>query len=193
MHEPIGPKSRANLWVAAPVLIFAGVAFLFALSLQGRDPSKLPSVLVGKPAPSSDFPALEGFAEKGRPIPGFNSTDLAKGRWSIVNFWASWCAPCVAEHAVLNDVKKLAVVDVYGVSYKDTAEAARRFLGRYGNPYAAIGTDASGRNGIDWGVYGTPETFLVNGKGEIVLRHVGELTEDSIKNELLPAMKAAQR
>ena len=95
---------------------------------------------------------------------------------SVVNFWASWCAPCVQEHPLLVALKERTGVQLYGVNYKDQAAAARRFLGRYGNPFAAVGVDANGRAAIEWGVYGMPETFIVNGKGEIVYKHVGPIS-----------------
>ncbi len=184
-------KRRGLSWLIAPVLIFASVAALFALALRTADPSKLPSAFIGKPAPALQLTALDGLSD-GKAIPTFDSARLASGNVSIVNFWASWCAPCVAEHPLLETLKTTAGVDVYGINYKDSPEDAVRFLGRYGNPYTAIGADVKGRNGIEWGVYGTPETFIVNGRGEIVYKHVGAITEDSLKAQLLPAIAKAK-
>ena len=178
-------------WVVAPVLIFGAVAALFALALQTSDPSKLPSAFIGKPAPQLQLAVLEGLSD-GQPIPLFDHAKLTAGKVSVVNYWASWCAPCVAEHPLFDQLKTQAGVDVYGVNYKDSPADAIRFLGRYGNPYAAVGTDARGRNGIEWGVYGTPETFIVNGRGEIIYKHVGAITEQSLKTQLLPAIEKAK-
>ena len=175
-----------------PVLIFAALAGFFAIALYSGDPSRLPSTLVGKPIPPSDFPPVKGLETDGKPEPGFKSSDLAKGKVSVVNYWASWCEPCIEEHPFLEQLKRDAAIEVYGVSYKDQASAARRFIGRFGNPFTAVGTDADGRTAIDWGVYGTPETFIVNGKGEVVLKHVGAITAQSIANELLPAIQKAR-
>ncbi|MDO9382223.1 MAG: DsbE family thiol:disulfide interchange protein [Hyphomicrobiaceae bacterium] len=178
-------------WVVAPVLIFGAVAALFALALQTGDPSKLPSAFIGKPAPQLQLAVLEGLSD-GKPVPLFDHAKLTAGKVSVVNYWASWCAPCVAEHPLFDQLKTEAGVDVYGINYKDSPADAIRFLGRYGNPYAAVGTDARGRNGIEWGVYGTPETFIVNGRGEIVYKHVGAITEQSLKTQLLPAIEKAK-
>ena len=175
-----------------PVLVFVAVAGLFAVALQTGDPSKLPSALIGKPVPVSSFAALAGLVADGKAVPGFSNSDLAKGKTSIINFWASWCAPCIDEHPLIAELKIKSGVEVFGVNYKDDPAAARRFLGRYGNPFTAVGTDADGATAIDWGVYGMPETFVVNGRGEIVYKHVGPLSAEVIESKLLPAIKATQ-
>jgi cytochrome c biogenesis protein CcmG/thiol:disulfide interchange protein DsbE len=128
----------------------------------------------------------------GQPEPGFSSADLAKGKVSVVNFWASWCEPCVAEHPLLIQLKREAGVDIYGVNYKDKAASARHFISRFGNPFTALGSDAQGRAAIDWGVYGMPETFVVNGQGKVVYKHVGPISADSIATKLLPAIEKAR-
>ncbi len=175
-----------------PVFVFVAVAGLFAVALQTGDPSKLPSALIGKPVPVSSFAALAGLVADGKAVPGFSNSDLTKGKTSIVNFWASWCAPCIDEHPLIAELKIKSGLEVYGVNYKDDPAAARRFLGRYGNPFTAVGTDADGGTAIDWGVYGMPETFVVNGRGEIVYKHVGPLSAEVIESKLLPAIKAIQ-
>ena len=157
------------------------------------DPSRLPSALIGKQVPTMTLPALEGLTDGTRTVPGFDSAELAKGEVSVVNFWASWCAPCVQEHPLLVALKQRAGVPIYGVNYKDQAAAARRFLGRYGNPFAAVGTDTNGRAAIEWGVYGMPETFIVNGKGEIVYKHVGPISPETLEEKLIPAIEAARK
>ncbi len=175
-----------------PVLVFVAVAGLFAVALRSGDPSKLPSALIGKPVPVSSFAALGGLLADGKPVSGFSNSDLANGTTSIVNFWASWCGPCVDEHPLIAELKIKSGLKIFGVNYKDDPAAARRFLGRYGNPFTAVGTDADGSLAIDWGVYGMPETFVVNGRGEIVYKHVGPLSAEAIQMKILPAIKAAQ-
>jgi len=192
--EPGTPpaRKRSLTWVIVPVLVFAALVALFAFALTTGDPSRLPSALIGKPAPATDFPALAGLSDGTGAVPGFSSAQLANGKVSVVNFWASWCAECAEEQGLLQVLKQRSGVPLYGVNYKDDAVAARRFLGRYGNPFAAVGTDKNGRNAIEWGVYGMPETFVVNGKGEIVFKHVGAVTPQSLEGKLLPAIEKAK-
>ncbi len=188
-----GPRASSHglSWVVVPVVAFAALVLLFAFALTSGDPSRLPSALIGKPVPAMEFPALEGLTDAGKPVPGFSSADLAKGGVSVVNFWAAWCAECAGEQELLLDLKARTGVSIYGVNYKDDPVAARRFLGRYGNPFKAVGTDKAGRSAIEWGVYGMPETFVVNGKGEIAFKHVGAITPESLEGKLLPAIALA--
>ena len=188
-REARGGRSRALVW---PLAIFAVLAIMFAFALRTGDPSKLPSALIGKTAPAIELAGPGGPDRGGRPVGGFASADLAKGQVSVVNFWASWCVPCVQEHPLLVALKERTGVRVYGVNYKDQAAAARRFLGRYGNPFFAVGVDGNGRAAIEWGVYGMPETFIVNGKGEIVYKHVGPITPETLETKIIPAIRAAQ-
>jgi len=185
------PERKSRGWVYVPLAIFLGVAGMFGIALNSGDPSKLPSALIGRPVPAVDFAALEGLSRPQGPVPGFSAAELSKGDVTIVNFWASWCAPCVAEHPLLVELAENSGVKLYGVNYKDKPEAARRFLGRYGNPFAAMGVDPKGRGAIEWGVYGMPETFVINGRGEIAYKHVGPITHQSMRDNLLPALKAA--
>lgn len=180
-------------WVAAPVIIFMALATLFAFALQSGDPSKLPSALIGKPAPQINLGALEGLVADGKPVPGFKSGDLGHGKVAIVNFWASWCVPCVQEHPVLVELQKRTGVEVFGVNYKDQTEAARRFIGRYGNPFTAVGVDANGRGAIEWGVYGMPESFIVDGAGRIAYKYVGPMSEEAIAQTIIPEIEKAKR
>jgi cytochrome c biogenesis protein CcmG/thiol:disulfide interchange protein DsbE len=186
-------SSRRISAAAVPLAIFAILSAIFAIALRTADPSRLPSALIDKPAPAIQLPALDGLTEGGRSVPGFSTADLVNGRPSIVNFWASWCAPCIEEHPLLVRLAADTGVRILGVNYKDQAIAARRFLGRFGNPFAAVGVDANGRAAIDWGVYGMPETFVLNGRGEILHKHVGALTEAAIKSDIMPALARAAR
>jgi cytochrome c biogenesis protein CcmG/thiol:disulfide interchange protein DsbE len=189
MTVPRGSGSRALL---VPLAIFIVLAAIFAFALRTGDPSKLPSALIGKPVPAFALPGLEGLQEGGKPVGGFSSADLASGDVAVVNFWASWCVPCVQEHPLLVALKQRTGVRLYGVNYKDQAVAARRFLGRYGNPFTAVGTDSDGRAAIEWGVYGMPETFVIDGKGRIAYKHVGPISAETLESKMLPAIKAAQ-
>ena len=177
----------------APLLAFAALAGLFAFSLQKGDPSRLPSTRVGKPAPVFDLPAVEGLTIEGRLLPGFSSTELAKGQVSIINFWASWCTPCAAEHPYLVELGRRSGAPLLGINYKDKPEGAQRFLSRYGNPFAAVGGDTTGRTGIEWGVTAVPETFIVDGRGIVVYKHTGPITPDAIGKDLLPAIAKARQ
>lgn len=182
---------RQTLLRFLPVLIFLAVAGFFAVALRSGDPSKVPSALLGKPVPKSTFTAIEGLNDGGSGN-GFTTEALGRGSVSVVNFWASWCGPCVDEHPLFEPLKTTTGVALYGVNYKDDAAAARRFLGRYGNPFAAVGADANGRNAIEWGVYGMPETFVIGKAGEIAYKHVGPLTKESIAERLIPAIEKAK-
>jgi cytochrome c biogenesis protein CcmG/thiol:disulfide interchange protein DsbE len=165
---------------------------MFAFALFTGDPSKLPSALIGRPAPKVDFAPLEGLKVAGQSVPGFTAADLSKGDVTIVNFWASWCVPCVQEHPMLIELAMRTGVPIYGVNYKDEADNARRFIGRYGNPYKAVGVDPLGRGAIEWGVYGMPETFVVDGKGRIAYKHVGPISLGSLEERVIPAIEKAR-
>jgi len=178
--------------LAWPLVIFSVLALLFALALRSGDPSKLPSALIGRLAPDITLPALDGLSDGVRPIGGFSTADLAKGHVSVVNFWASWCAPCVQEHPLLVALKERTGVRIYGVNYKDQAANARRFLGRYGNPFVAVGVDANGRTAIEWGVIAMPETFVVDGGGIVVYKHTGPISPETLETKIIPAVRAAQ-
>ena len=127
----------------------------------------------------------------GRPVPGLDMTFLKSGKVKIVNVWASWCAPCKIEHPLLMELAGRDDVEIAGINYKDRPENARRFLGTLGNPYVAVGVDANGRTSVDWGVYGVPETFIVDGAGNIVHKHVGPLTAPVVAETILPIVKKA--
>ncbi len=188
MSKTAPRPSRLRLGLLLPLLVFAGLASLFWLALHGGDPSTLPSALIGKPVPQFTLPPIEGLATPGG-AQGFATSDLAIGTPIVVNVWASWCVPCHEEHPLLLALAKQPGVRLYGINYKDDPAAARRFLGRYGNPFERLGADRSGRVAIDWGVYGVPETYVITGDGRIALRLVGPLTEDAIRDQLLPLLQ----
>jgi cytochrome c biogenesis protein CcmG/thiol:disulfide interchange protein DsbE len=183
---------RFSWRMALPLAFFCALAGLFIFGLQTGDPSKLPSALIGKSAPEFELRPLEGLQENGTPVPGFATKDLRDGKLSIMNVWASWCIPCRTEHPYLKKLARQSDAPLYGLNYKDPTEAARRFLGRYGNPYKAVGVDVSGSAAIDWGVYGVPETFIVGGDGTILYKHVGPIDDDAISQKLMPVIEKAR-
>ena len=186
-----GPK-RGRFWVLAPVLVFAGLAAVFMTGLRSGDPSKLPSALINQPAPSFELPALQGLTSDGNPVPGLSSKSLDRGKVTLINVWASWCGPCREEHPQLIELAKRDDIDLAGLNYKDQRENALRFLNALGNPYASVGVDATGRTSVDWGVYGVPETFVINGKGIIVYKFTGPITEKALREEVIPAIDKAR-
>jgi len=174
-----------------PVLVFTGLAALFLIRLYAGDPQRVPSALIGRPAPAFALPSLPGLTRDGASVPGLSSDDL-RGGVTVVNVWASWCAPCRQEHPLLMELAKDPAARVVGIAYKDNPENARRFLGALGNPFAAVGVDASGRAAIDWGVYGVPETFIVGPDGVIRHKHIGPLTPEAMPG-FLDKVRAAGR
>ena len=167
-----------------PVLAFAAIAAAFYVGL-GIDPNVLPSALIDEPAPQFDLPPLPGHEQ------GFSSADL-KGHVSLVNTFASWCLPCRAEHPVLNALSATKRVPIYGIDYKDKEDAAVAWIAALGNPYTKIGAD-DGRVGIDWGVYGVPETFVVDRQGRIRYKHVGPLTQTDLERTILPLVAKLEK
>lgn len=167
----------------APPLIFAGLAVLFFVGMQRSDPDQLPSAMEGREAPAVQVAALGSG-------PALTDAMLREPGVKLVNFWASWCAPCRAEHPVLKALSAEGVT-ILGVNYKDKPEAALQFLEELGNPYAAIGADDNGRMGLDWGLYGVPETFVIDGDGKVILRHAGPITAGILEERIRPALAAA--
>lgn len=166
---------RGRLWIAAiPVVVFAGLALLFWRGLSGN-PSEIPSALIGKPVPEFSLPPVAGMG-----VPGFDSASLKQGQVTVINVWASWCVPCRTEHPLLMELAKRKDIRLVGLNYKDEPENARRFLGTMGQPFAAVGADEEGRAAVDWGVYGVPETFIVDGKGIIRFKWIGPLSPEAL-------------
>ncbi|MCJ2045253.1 DsbE family thiol:disulfide interchange protein [Methylobacterium sp. J-078] len=171
--------ARRSLLLVLPLVTFALLAGIFFLRLRsGADPAAIPSALIGKPAPAFALAAMPGLNANGAPVPGLSRDDLL-GRVTVVNFWASWCAPCQIEHPQLMRLAREPGVRLVGVDYKDTAENGRRFLTRNGVPFAAVGMDVEGRVGIDFGVYGVPETFIIGPDGTIRDKLVGIVTPEN--------------
>lgn len=192
MSDPPGPSARGkrNLLVMLPLVAFLALAGLFLYRLGAGDPSRLPSALIGRMAPATDLPALEGLTRDGRPVPGLNSASFA-GNVTLVNVWASWCVPCHDEAPLLDQLAKDKRIRIAGINYKDVPDNARRFLNRYGNPFAAAGVDSNGRTSIDWGVYGVPETFIIGRDGAIAYKMVGPITAENLVKVLQPEIEKA--
>lgn len=184
--ETSEPRSGRKWLAVLPFVVFMALAGVFLFQLvSGREASVVPSALIGAPAPQTVLPALEGTG-----LPGFDASQFA-GKVTLVNVWASWCAPCRQEHPLLMQLAADARIEIAGLNYKDRPENARRFLGELGNPYSAIGTDSTGRAAIEWGVYGVPETFLVGPDGTILYKHVGPFTAEVVSGALLPEIEKA--
>ncbi len=187
-------KRRSRAVLILPLVLVVGLLGLMFVALQSGDPSRLPSALIGKPVPEFNLAAIPRLqSETGAPVPGFSSATLKGGKATLINVWASWCAPCLAEHPQLVELAKEGV-PLYGINYKgNSAEAARRFLTKHGNPFLAVGADETGMTAIDLGVYGVPETFVIDGSGHIVLRYPGPLTAEVIAEKIKPAMEKADK
>ena len=185
-------RKRPNVFALVPLIVFIALAALFFYRLGAGDPSRIPSALIGRPVPATDLPPLPGLKRDGKPVPGVtNATFL--GAVTLVNVWASWCVPCHDEAPFLQQLSKDKRIQLVGINYKDAPDNARRFLNRYGNPFAAAGRDEAGRASIDWGVYGVPETFLIGRDGRIAYKLVGPITADNLANTLGPEIEKALR
>jgi len=172
-----------------PVAFFGVLAAVIAyFMLAEKDPRLLPSTLIDKPVPAFNLPPITGWEDK---KPGLATADL-KGKVTVVNFFASWCVPCLAEHPQVTALSKIEGIQVVGINYKDKPEAAKDWLTRHGDPYARIGADA-GRAAIEWGVYGMPETFIVDKTGRIRLKHVGIIRPETLKEKILPVIRELQK
>ena len=184
------PARLRRRWLAyVPLLVFMGLAWLLFERLGAGDPASIPSVLIGQSAPPLNLPGLDG-------APGVTDADLRAGHVSVVNVFGSWCEPCHLEHpnlmALAADPElKAKAVAVYGVAQRDSAENIRRFLGAKGDPYLKVGLDQDNRAGIDWGVYGVPETFIVRGDGKLVFKLVGPMSAEALDREVKPQILRA--
>ena len=168
-------------WVAIiPLVLVLALGGVFALNI-GRESSVIPSALIGKPVPDFNLPPLPGRET------GLSGGDFTGSGVSVLNVFASWCVPCRAEHPVIAQLAEQTGIPVYGLNYKERDPAdGGRWLEELGDPYTSVGMDLSGRTGIDFGVYGVPETFIIDGRGHIRYKHVGPVTPDDLRTEFLP-------
>ncbi len=176
---------RRRLLYLVPAIVFGVIAgyFLWGL-ITDRDPRAIPSVMIDQPVPEFDLAPIEGMEG-----PGLKTADLTGGQVTLVNFFASWCLPCLAEHAFLIELAERDGVRLVGINYKNEPEEARTWLTQLGNPYAQIGADTTGRVGIEWGVYGLPETFMIDKRGRIRYRLVGPIDARVLEREILPRLR----
>ncbi len=182
-----------RLGVLIPLALFLALVGLFYVRLYAGDPSKLPSALIGREAPEFSLPPLTGLAgPNGAAVPGLSRDDLGNGHVTVVNVFASWCAPCREEHPLLEKLAAMNRVRLVGIAYKDEPGNTLGFLNEMGNPFSAVGVDEKGRAAIDWGVYGVPETFVIGKDGRIAYKHIGPLTEASFTDMLLPEIGKAE-
>lgn len=177
-------RSRGRALVLLPAALFAALAAAFYWGLMNSD-DRLPSALIGRAVPEFDLPPIEGRDD------GLSSADL-QGEVSIVNVWASWCVPCRVEMPLLVELAAQGTVPIHGINYKDAPDAALAFLDETGDPYTRIGADRSGRASIDWGVYGLPETFVIDAQGRIAYKHVGPFDRRSLEQDILPVVRRLQ-
>lgn len=171
-----------------PLVALAALVAMLAVSLErarDRDPSYVPSPLVGKPAPEFDLPRLDD------PSVRLRKADLL-GDVSLVNVWGTWCVGCRQEHPFLNALARRGDVRIFGLNWKDDPALARRWLAELGNPYVAVAMDQDGRAAIDWGVYGAPETFLLDAAGNVLYKHIAPLNDEVWEQEFLPRIRAAR-
>jgi cytochrome c biogenesis protein CcmG/thiol:disulfide interchange protein DsbE len=192
MSDTLAPRRRSWL-LALPLLFFLALAGIFLARLQSGDPSRIPSALIGRAAPPTALPPLPELVSEGAQVPGLDPAAF-RGKVSVVNVWASWCVPCHDEAPLLTELAKDARLQLVGINYKDAPDNARRFLGRYGNPFKIVGVDGNGRASIEWGVYGVPETFVVGRDGRIAFKLVGPVTlqnfDSVVRAEIDKALKA---
>jgi cytochrome c biogenesis protein CcmG, thiol:disulfide interchange protein DsbE len=181
---------RRRLIVLAPLAIFFGLVVLFLFRLNSGDPSIIPSALIGHAVPQTPLPPIAGLDRDGAPVPGLDPANF-KGAVTVVNVWASWCVPCHDEAPLLMQLSQDSRLRLIGINYKDQPDNARRFLGRYGDPFMAAGADESGRAAIEWGVYGVPETFVVGRDARIAYKLVGPITADNFDSMLKPQIEKA--
>lgn len=187
------PRRRRGWFAIIPLVVFLGLAGLFIKQLtEGGDPSLVPSPLIGRPIPEFNLPPLAGVDGPKGQLPGLASADLRTGKVTLVNVWASWCVPCREEHAWLMEMANNHGVRLVSINYKDDPENARRFLGSLGVPFSAIGADTTGRVAINWGVYGVPESFVVDGKGIIRFKQIGPIVSNQAMDAVLAQIAKAK-
>ena len=179
-----------RLVVLIPLALFLGLAVLFLIQLGAGDHSRIPSALIGRPAPATELPPIAGLEREGKAVPGIPAGAFKDGV-SVLNVWASWCVPCHDEAPLLVKLAQDKRIHIVGINYKDQPDKARAFLTRYGNPYAMNGADVNGRAAIEWGVYGVPETFIVGRDARIAYKLIGPITPENIEAVLKPEIEKA--
>jgi len=179
-------KSRISPLAFLPPVVFLILAALFYYNLGQENARDLPSMMIGREAPT-----LMNFTDL-RDDPAFTDADLRAPGVKLVNFWASWCVACRAEHPVFMELQNRGVV-LYGIDYKDKPEDGLQYLADRGDPYTKVGADFTGRTAIEWGVYGVPETFIIDGNGKVLMRHIGPVTMSVYENKIKPMMEAADK
>jgi len=187
---PQTPPRGRRILVLLPLAVFLALTAIFLVRLFSGDPSRIPSALIGRPAPAVDLPPVAGLERDGKAIPGISAADF-RGHVTLVNLWASWCIPCHDEAPFLLELGGDTRIRLVGINYKDQPDNARRFLNRYGNPFIASGADQTGRAAIEWGVYGVPETFLIGRDGRIAYKLVGPISAANFEREVKPAIEKA--
>jgi cytochrome c biogenesis protein CcmG, thiol:disulfide interchange protein DsbE len=190
-ETPRGTRPKAALMLPL-VLVALLLSLLFVALRRSDEPQVLPSALIGKPVPDFALPALSALPGDSGPAPGLSSAQLKTGKVILLNVWASWCAPCIAEHPLLTEISGQGI-PIYSINYKDKPDTARRFLANHGNPFSATGADESGLTAIDFGVYGVPETFVIDGEGRIAYRFPGPLTPEILAQKIMPAIRKAEQ
>jgi cytochrome c biogenesis protein CcmG, thiol:disulfide interchange protein DsbE len=181
---------RRRFIVLVPLILFIGLTTLFLVRLNAGDPSLIPSALIGHPIPQTTLPPVVGLKRDDAAVPGLDPASF-NGTVTVVNVWASWCVPCHDEAPLLMQLAQDSRLRLVGINYKDDADNARRFLGRYGNPFAAAGADQNGRAAIEWGVYGVPETFVIGRDARIAYKLVGPITPENFESTLKPQIEKA--
>lgn len=176
--------AKGRWMIFVPPAVFGILVGLFFTGMYREDPDGLPSTMVGRQAPALAVTPMEG-------APLTTDAALREPGLKLVNFWASWCAPCRVEHPFLVELSKDGI-PIHGINYKDKPDQAQGFLAELGNPYATMGADAAGRTAIEWGVYGVPETYLIDSTGKVLLRHAGPITRQEFERVIKPAIEAAR-
>ena len=190
MSQKTEAPRRNRLVLLLPLICFLALAALFLIRLGSGDPNRIPSALIGRPAPAVDLPPVAGLERDGKAVPGISAAEF-RGNVTVVNVWASWCIPCHDEAPFLLELGGDTRIRLVGINYKDQPDNARRFLNRYGNPFIASGADQTGRAAIEWGVYGVPETFVVGRDGRIAYKLVGPINVENFERVLLPELHKA--
>lgn len=191
MTAPTEQKTSARRAILlVPLVAFLALAGLFLFRLGAGDPNRIPSALIGREVPKTELPPVEGLLRDGKALPGLSPT-VFQGKVTLLNVWASWCVPCHDEAPLLDQLSRDKRFQIVGINYKDQPDNARRFIGRYGNPFVAVGSDPNGRAAIDWGVYGVPETFVIGKDGRIAYKLVGPITELNLAGTLMPVIEKA--